>query len=171
MRGVKMSYGSQVERLEGRRLLSAAAVWGGVMQPVTVASHPGVVQGSARPAAGVVARGPAQAQSTDLVGNWAGNVKVKYFFYSRKFDGKMAITGQTDTGITGTITIGGHTMTGTLNGKIGPLGKFTYSLTQGKDSVTVSGRLNPAGTAMAGNVSGKYDGWKAKGDFSFKKVV
>jgi hypothetical protein len=114
--------------------------------------------------------GPPTVRSTDLKGDWSGEIEVDILFFEKDFDAELHITGQTETTLTGTIEIDGHDFSGTFNGHINPTtGRFTWKVEDDGDSVELVGRLNAKGTKMVGEIEGDYDGFDADGDFEFVK--
>ena len=118
----------------------------------------------------VTAPAPAPARATSLVGHWEGEVKVKVFIFTKEVTVAFDVTDQTDTTLTGSVTIGGRQLAGTFTGHVnGTSGRFTYRIRQGDASAKIRGRLNSAGTRMAGEMSGDSGTTSADGDFDLKK--
>ena len=173
-----MSYRAPfVEPLEGRRLMSGSillpvvvpglyglAVPPALSNPIQIAEPPPLVPTAP-------ATGSKENPSTVLTGSWDGRVSTKIAFFPLGFDAKLHITGQTATTLSGSLTIEGHTVNGTFTGKINPKnGRFQYTVKDGDDSITLTGRLNASGRTMYGRVKAKYLGFSAKGKFEFAKM-
>lgn len=174
-----------VESLETRRLLSANPLpnyflvppgFGPVLaKPVKATTPAGENRpGRANPAKNkpvVTAPAGPVVRSTNLVGKWDGEVTTKILFIRKSFDLAFAITEQTATTITGQIEIAGREVDGTFKGKINPRnGRFAFRLKEDDASVKIEGRLNARATAMAGEISAKYKGFKVGGKFEMRKV-
>ena len=117
-------------------------------------------------------------RSTDLVGEWEGHIKVKYLFFSKKYDFDMSIFHQTDNSVSGRIEIDGHEFEGTFYGKINAKnGRFRYTLDDDGEEVTIKGQLGKRGFVIGGgNVKaedwGGWDwGWDVKGSFEVDKIA
>jgi hypothetical protein len=152
-----------IESLESRRFLSATGMFSPTQYahavPETVRSVPKVVK-------------PVAIDSDVLIGSYTGTVKFSKFFVSKKFSLSIEITDQTLTSITGTVTIDGHTYSGSFNGKYYSNRTFTYSLKDGKSqSVSFNGTLNAAGTYASGKVTAKYKSWSVSGTFEFHRTA
>ena len=148
-------------------ILSAAASAGPIAGPAVHDSH--VTTRSALVASVTTPVTPT-VRATDLTGDWSGFVKVKIFIFKKKFDAALHITGQSDTTLTGKITIKGHDYSGTFTGKINPAtGRFRWQLHENGANIKLVGRLNTAGTVAVGNVEAKYAGFKVKGSFRFEQ--
>ena len=175
-----------VERLEDRRLMSAVPTPGMAIPGLFPIEH---VQGrtvaaaaapdptstptpapSQTPAPPFVPPAPG-TRSTRLLGHWEGEVETKIVFVPLEFSSELIITGQTDTTLTGTVSIRGNDVSGTFQGRINPRnGRFRYTLRDDDATVTITGRLGPGGQAMSGKIRANYDGFKAKGDFDYEIV-
>lgn len=152
---------SVVESLESRQLLAAHFV----NNPMELAySVPQSIRATAK-----AGPKPVVVESTALVGTWDGTAKVSKFFYSRKFDLSLDITGQTVNSATGSVTVDGRTYTGALKGVYRSNNTFKYTIKEGRRSLTIEGQMNPAGTYAEGKLSAKYNGWSLGGTFKVSK--
>lgn len=116
-------------------------------------------------------------RSTDMVGEWEGHIKVRYAFFSRKYDFDMSIFHQTDNSISGRVEIDGHDFEGTFYGKINAKnGRFRYTLDDDGEEVTIKGQLGKRGLIIGGgNVKAEDWGWDwigdIKGSFEVDKIA
>ncbi|QOV89398.1 hypothetical protein [Humisphaera borealis] len=116
-------------------------------------------------------------RSTDLVGEWEGHIKVKYFLFSKKYDFDMSIFHQTDNSISGRIEIDGHDFEGTFYGKINEKnGRFRYKLDDDGEEVTIKGQLGKKGLIIGGGSVKAEDwgwdwGWDIKGSFEVDRIA
>ncbi|HEX8915461.1 MAG TPA: hypothetical protein VF796_24120, partial [Humisphaera sp.] len=155
-----------VEGLEGRQFFAAQplvlgpAVTGPVAWPSSVFTP--VAKTPTTPTVGTSAADAARA--TSFVGEWTGTVKVKIVIISKKFDATFKVTKQTDTSLTGSIEIAGHSFSGTFTGKVNPAtGNFTWEADEGDRSAKVTGNLSRSGTSLTGDIKAEYGGFSAKG--------
>lgn len=183
---------SVVEALEGRRLMSAS-VPGIAIPGLYGLPIPSIGGSEATPAPRQTAKpapfssaptptappsAPAGVQATSLVGRWEGDVVVGVVLIGVKLSSKLTITAQTDKTLTGSIEVKGNTFSGTFKGHINAkTGKFNYTLKDGKDKITLTGRINPTGQLMEGKIKAKYHdsiplvGKSIKGTFAFGKMA
>lgn len=116
-------------------------------------------------------------RSTDLVGEWDGHIKVRYGFFSRKYDLDFSIFHQTDHSISGRVEIDGHDFEGTFYGKINPKnGRFRYTLDDDGEEVTIKGQLGKRGLIIGGGSIKAEDwgwgwDWDIKGSFEVEKIA
>src|SRR4051812_26927350 len=182
---------SAVETLEGRRLMSMSVPIvtvpglyglpvpgiGGEMTPAPrQTAKPAPFSLAPTPTA--PASAPAGVQATSLIGHWEGDVRGKILIIGVKVSATLDITAQTPTTLTGSIDIKGNTYSGTFKGHItARTGKFNYTLKDGKNKITLTGRLNPTGQIMEGKITAKYHdsiplvGRTVKGEYDLAKMV
>jgi len=164
---------AMVEALEDRRLMSAATMAPLMSIPTSKAGSQQAAAAAAyqRQVAHSIAVGKAAGISPSVVGTWKGKAKFMIVVVKKTVDLTVEITSVTATTATGTITVDGHSYSGTLKGVTRKNEEFSYTYTKGKDSVTVNGLLNGLNTAATGTIKAKYAGWSINGTFNMTKVV
>ena len=108
----------------------------------------------------------------DLTGTWTGDANFTVLFMQKTYKVSLQITGQNGKKITGSITVDGHTYSGTFQGyptsKTGP---FSLKITKGSATVKIDGQLDAAGANLTGTLSAMYSGFSAKGTFALHKTA
>jgi hypothetical protein len=173
------SFFGGLEALEDRRLLAAGTPQllcvGGICtltNPTSSSVDAAPHQRQPRSGRGAASAPPAvsnPAAAPNLVGVWDGKIKVKIIIITKKFKAKLEIAGQTDTTLTGAITVQGRRAAGTFIGHIDSAGKFRYELKQSGTDITLSGSLSTDQKRMSGKIDLKYHGFKVKGKYDFTR--
>jgi hypothetical protein len=108
----------------------------------------------------------------DLTGNWTGTANFTVLFLQKTYTVSLQITGQNGQKITGSVTVDGHTFSGTFKGypksKTGP---FTLKIVKDNASVQINGQLDAAGTNLTGSLTASYSGFSANGTFALHKTA
>jgi len=112
-------------------------------------------------------------RATDLTGEWDGHVKVRYGFFSKKYDFELSIYHQTDHSISGRLEIDDHDFEGTFFGRINPKnGRFRFEMDDDDEEVTIKGQLSKRGIIIGGGkVEAEYWGWDIKGSFELDRLA
>lgn len=175
-----------VEPLEDRRLFSIPAnvPWqSGIAVLPGSSGLPGIPAApiDASAAAGVVQIGgtldsvpgtPINVKTTDLTGVWKGKVRgTVALFFSKSYKATLSITSQTDTALTGVLTVKGHKFDGTFTGSINPDGTFHYEYASGDVTLKLDGQITYRGDYISGTIDAKYDGWSIGGTFKFHRKL
>jgi hypothetical protein len=124
---------------------------------------------------------PAPTTSPSLIGDYQGTVKTKAVAFglgSVTEPLEINVTGQTINTLTGSITVAGHTASGTITVKELTTGNVTMTLNDSGTTVTLTGKVNvattgtglPPGSVISGSGTLNIAGFNIKGDFTVTKV-
>jgi len=124
---------------------------------------------------------PVPTTSPSLIGDYQGTVTTKAIAFglgSTTQDLEINVTGQTLTTLTGSITVAGHSTSGTITVKELTNGKVTMTVNDSGTTVTLTGKVNvaptgtglPPGSVISGSGTLNILGFDIKGDFTVTKV-
>ena len=125
---------------------------------------------------------PQPTTSPSLVGDYQGTLKTNGIIFgigAQTFDLEINVTSQTTTTITGTITVDGHSFTGTIPSTELTNGKVSFQTTQDSITLTLNGKINvatttkglPPGSIINGSGTIDIDGFNVDGNFTLTKVT
>lgn len=124
---------------------------------------------------------PQPTTSPSLIGDYQGTLKTNGVIFgigAQTFDLEINVTSQTTTTITGTITVDGHSFTGTIPSTELTNGKVSFQTTQDTITLTLNGKINvattakglPPGSVISGSGTIDIDGFDVNGNFTLTKV-
>ncbi len=123
---------------------------------------------------------PQPTTTPSLVGDYQGTLKTNGVIFgigAQTFDLEINVTSQTISTITGTITVDGHSATGTIPTVELTNGKVTFQTSASVFTVTLNGKVNvttsktglPPGSVINGTGTLDIDGFDVDGSFSLTK--
>jgi hypothetical protein len=108
----------------------------------------------------------------DLTGSWTGDATFTVLFMQKTYAVSLQITGQIGQKITGSVTVDGHTFSGTFKGyPTSATGPFALKVEKGSASVRINGQLDGAGANLTGDITATYSGFSANGTFALHKAT
>jgi hypothetical protein len=108
----------------------------------------------------------------DLTGNWTGTANVTVLFLQKTLDVSLQVTAQNGQKLTGSITVDGHTFSGTFKGyPTSATGPFTLKIVKDNATIEIDGQLDSTGSNLTGSITASYSGFSADGTFALHKTT
>jgi hypothetical protein len=125
---------------------------------------------------------PQPTTTPSLIGDYKGTVRTKGILFgigAATYDLEIVVTNQTLNTLTGSITVGGNTASGTITVTELTTGKVTMTLNDSGTTITLDGHVNVVptktglgpGSVIFGSGTLSISGFDIKGDFTVTKIT